>query len=112
MDVVMIKQLEKSYVPNPENLGFLSEVQLQEVESEKTPAGQMNKVIDYLLEMEDKYFEDICTFLEKNNFKGKAQMLREKAEDLKKRSVGKFGYQQHTCMCSNITKTSCVLYIS
>ena len=107
LDVVMIKQLQKPDVPNPDNLGFLSQMQLQMVESKKTPAEQMKKVIDYLLEMEDKYFENFCTILEENNFEGKARMLREKAEDLK-RSVGKFGYKQHTCMCSNITKTSCM----
>ncbi len=107
MGVVMIKQLEKSGVPNPDNMGFLSSEQLQVVESKTTPTGQMNKVIDYLVEMEDKYFEDFCKILEQNNFEGKAKMLREKAEDLK-RSVGKFEYKQHTCMCSNITKTSCM----
>ena len=107
MGVVMIKQLEKLPIPSPDNLGFLSPEQLQVVESISTPAGQMSKVIDYLVEMEDKYFEDFCTILEQNNFEGKANMLREKAEDLK-RSVGKFEYKQHTCMCSNITKTSCI----
>ena len=96
MDVVMIKQLEKSYVPNPENLGFLSEMQLQEVETEKTPAGQMNKVIDYLLEMEDEYFEDFCKILEQGGFTGKAKRLREKAKYLEK-IVSKFEYKQHTC---------------
>ena len=104
MDVVMIKKLKKSYVPNPDNIGFLSQMQLQVVESKTTPAEQMSKVIDYLVEMEDKYFENFCTILEQNNFELKAQLLREKAEDLK-RSVGTFGYKQHTCMCSNITKT-------
>ena len=103
----MIKELEKSDIPNPDNMGFLSQMQLQVVESISTPAGQMSKVIDYLVEMEDKYFEDFCKILEQNNFEGKAKMLREKAEDLK-RSVGKFEYKQHTCMCSNITKTSCM----
>ena len=107
MDVVMIRQLEKSDFPNPDNKGFLSHEQLQMVESMTTSAGQMNKVIDYLLEMEDKDFENFCTILERRNFKGKAIMLREKADDLK-RSVGKFEYKQHTCMCSNITNTSCI----
>ena len=107
MDVVMIKKLEKSYVPSRANLGFLSREQLQVVESKTTPAGQMNKVIDYLVEMEDKYFEKFCTILEQSNFEGRAIMLRKKAEDLK-RSVGKFEYKQHTCICSNITNTSCI----
>ena len=88
MGVVMIKKLKKSDIPNPDNIGFLSSEQLQVVESERTPTGQMNKVIDYLVEMEDKYFENFCKILEQNNFEGKAKMLREKAEDLK-RSVGK-----------------------
>ena len=106
MGVVMIKQLEKLGVPSPDNLGFLSREQLQVVESKRTPAEQMNKVIDYLLEMEDKYFENFCTLLEQNNFEGKAKMLREKAKDLEK-IVGKFEYKQHACIYSNITKTSC-----
>ena len=59
------------------------------VESINTPAGQMSKVIDYLLEMEDKYFEDFCTILEQSNFEGKAKMLRERAKDCK-RDFGKF----------------------
>ena len=107
MDVVMIKKLEKSDVCSPANLGFLNRGQLQVVESKTTPAGQMSMVIDYLMEMEDKYFKDFCTILEQSNFEGKAKMLREKAEDVK-RSVGKFEYKQHTCMSSNITKTSCM----
>ena len=107
MDAVMIKELEKSNIPSPANLGFLSREQLQVVESKMTPAGQMNMVIDYLLEMEDKYFECFCKILEQSNFAGKAIMLREKAEDLK-RFVGKFEYKQHTCTSSNITKTSCI----
>ncbi len=104
MGVVMIKQLEKSDVPNPNDMGFLSHEQLQVVESKRTPAGQMNMVIDYLVEMEDIYFENFCTILEQNNFEGKAKLLREKAKDLEK-IVGKFEYKQHACMCSNITNT-------
>ena len=107
MAVGMIKKLKKSAIPSPDNIGFLSHEQLQEVESERTPAGQMNKVIDYLVEMEDKYFENFCQILERNNFEGKATMLRDKAKDLK-RSIGKFEYKQDTCMCSNITNTSCM----
>ena len=53
MDVVMIKKLEKSDIPSPDNIGFLSHEQLQVVESKRTPTERMNKVIDYLLEMED-----------------------------------------------------------
>ena len=107
VEVGMSKKLEKSDIPRPGNKGFLSREQLQVVESMATPAGQMNKVIEYLVEMEDKYFEDFCTVLEQSNFEGKAKRLREKAEDLK-RFVGKFEYKQHTCMCSNITDTSCI----
>ena len=103
----MIKKLEKSVILRSDNKGFLSHEQLQMVESINTPAGQMSKVIDYLLEMEDKYFEDFCTILKESNFELQASMLRETAEDLK-RSVGKFEYKQHTCMCSNILKTSCM----
>ena len=107
VEVGMSKKLEKSYVPSRANLGFLSREQLLVVESKTTPAGQMNKVIDYLLEMEDEYFENFCTILEQSNFEGRAIRLRKKAEDLK-RSVGKFEYKQHTCICSNITNTSCI----
>ena len=101
----MIKKLEKSDVRTPANptLGFLSGTQLQTVESEKTTTGQMNKVIDFLLEMEDKYFEYFCKILEQSNFEGKAKMLRKEAEECKV-YVGKLEYKQHTCMCSNITK--------
>ena len=83
MDVVMIKQLEKSDVQSPDNKGFLSQMQLQVVESERTPARQMNMVIDYLVEMEDRHFENFCKILERNNFVGKAAMLRDKAEEHK-----------------------------
>ena len=107
MDVGMIKKLKKSAIPSPDNIGFLSPEQLQEVESKTTPARQINKVIDYLLEMEDIHFENFCKILEQGAFEGKAKMLRDKAKDLK-RIVGKFEYKQHTCMYSNITKTSCM----
>ena len=105
----MIKKLERSDICSPANpaLGFLSQVQLQVVESKTTPAGQMNKVIDFLLQMEDKYFECFCKLLEQSNFGLQAQMLKEKAKDLK-RSCGKFEYKQHTYMYSNITNTSCM----
>ena len=83
MDVVMIKKLEKSDVPSPDNIGFLSHEQLKVVESINTPAGQMSMVIDYLLEMEDKYFEYFCQILEQGAFEGKAAMLRKKAEEYK-----------------------------
>ena len=107
MDVVMIKKLEKSDIPSPDNIGFLSHEQLQEVESKRTPTGRMNKVIDYLLEMEDIYFENFCKILKDGNFKAKANELRKKAEECKRR-IGKFEYEQHTCMCFNITKTICM----
>ena len=107
MDVVMIKELEKSDVPSPGNKGFLSRGQLQVVESKTTPAEQMKMVINYLLEMEDKYFEDFCTILEQSNFAGKAKMLREKAQECKA-YLGKFKYKQHTCMSSNYAKISCM----
>ena len=92
--VGMIKVLEKSNIRSPAypSLGFLSKMQLQVVESEKTPTGQMNKVIDFLLEMEDKYFECFCEILEESNFKLQAKMLRDKAEDLKE-FFGKFEYK-------------------
>ena len=108
-DPRMIKRLEKSVICSPANptLGFLSEGQLQVVETERTHAEQMNMVIDYLVEMEDKYFENFCQILEQSAFEGKAAMLREKAKDLK-RSFGKFKYKQDTCMCSNIANTSCM----
>ena len=89
MDVRMINDLEKSDIPRPDNKGFLSPEQLQVVKSKATPAEKMNKVIDYLLKMEDKYFKAFCTILEENNFELQARMLKEKAEELK-RSVGKF----------------------
>ena len=107
MDVVMIKKLEKADIPSPDNKGFLSHEQLQVVESKTTPAEQMNMVIDYLLEMEDIYFEYFCQILEQSAFEARAKMLKDKAEDFK-RSFGKFEYKQHTCMCSNMTKTSCM----
>ena len=106
----MIKKLEKLNVRTPPNLtlGFLSETQLQTVESKKTSTGQMNKVIDFLLEMEDKYFEYFCKILEQSNFEGKAKMLRKEAEKCK-RYYGKFEYKQHSFMCSTpVTKTSCM----
>lgn len=106
-EVGMIKMLEKSDIPRPGNKGFLSREQLQVVESMTTPTGQMDKVIDYLLEMEDKYFEDFCKTLAQSNFEGKAKRLRERAKVFK-RDSGKFEYKQHICMCSNITKTSCM----
>ena len=107
MDVVMIKKLEKSDIPSPDNIGFLSHEQLQEVESKRTPTGQMSKVIDILLEMEDKYFEYFCQILEQSNFELQANDLRKRAEEYKP-YFGKFEYEQHTCMYSNITMTSCV----
>ena len=67
----------------------------------------MTKVIDYLREMEDEYFEFFCQILEDGHFTEKAKMLRKKAEECKQH-FGKFEYKQHTCMCSNITKTSCI----
>ena len=100
-DAGMIKKLEISVIRSSANptLGFLSQRQLQEVESEKTPARQMDKVIDFLVEMEDKYFEYFCKILEQSNFEGKANELREKAEEYE-RYFGEFEYKQHTCMYS------------
>ena len=103
----MIKKLEKLDIPRPDNKGFLSHEQLQVVKSINTPAGQMDKVIDCLLEMEDIYFEYFCKILEQSNFVGKAKMLRKEAEECKT-YVGKLECKQHTCMCSSITKTSCM----
>ena len=107
MDVVMIKKLEKVDIPSPANIGFLSHEQLQVVESETTHAEQMNKVIDYLLEKEDKNFEYFCQILEQSAFEARAKMLKDRAEEVKIH-LGKFEYKQHTCMCSNMTKTSCM----
>ena len=105
MDVVMIKKLEKSDIPSPDNIGFLSHEQLQVVESKRTPTERMNKVIDYLLEMEDIYFENFCKILKDGNFVAKANDLRKNAEEFKRR-VGKFEYKQNTCMYSDITYIS------
>ena len=89
-DVGMIKKLEISVIRSSANLtlGFLSQMQLQVVESKTTPAEQMNKVIDFLLEMEDKYFEYFCKILEQSNFELKANELRKKAEEYE-RYIGK-----------------------
>ena len=107
MEVGMINDLEKSDVPNPANMGFLSPEQLQVVKSKATPAEKMNEVIDYLLKMEDKHFKDFCKILEQNNFGLQARMLKKKAEELE-RSVGKLEHKQHTCMCSNTANTCCM----
>ena len=101
----MIEKLQKPV--RLDYKGFLSHMQMQSVESKMTRAEEMNTVIDYLQEMEDKYFESFCKLLEQSNFEGKANMLRQKAEEYKT-YFGKFAYKQHTCMCSNIMKTSCM----
>ena len=90
-DPGMIKRLEKSRICSPANptLGFLSHTQLEKVESEKTPTEKMSMVIDFLVEMEDKYFEYFCKILEQSAFEGKAKMLRDKAEKYKS-DYGKF----------------------
>ena len=85
MDVVMIRKLKKPDIPSPENKGFLSHEQLQVVESKRTPAEQMNTVIDYLLAMEDICFEYFCQILEQCALKEKARVLRNIAKDLKER---------------------------
>ena len=92
-DPGMIKRLEKSAICSPANpsLGFLSKTQLQKVESECIPIEKMIMVIDFLVEMEDKYFEYFCKILEQSNFEAKVQMLRDKAKDYK-RDFGKFEY--------------------
>ena len=94
MDVVMIKKLEKADIPSPDNKGFLSLEQFQVVESKTTPADQMNMVIDFLVEMEDKYFEYFCQILEQSAFEGKAKMLRDKAKECKQ-YYGKFATHMH-----------------
>ena len=94
MDVGMIKKLEKAAIPGPHNKGFLSHEQLQVVEAKTTPAEQMNMVIDYLLEMEDIYFEYFCQILEQGAFEGKAKMLRDKAIKCKE-YYGKFATHLH-----------------
>ena len=81
----ILKKLEKSLVCTPANpsLGFLSQQQVHVVESLHNDIDRMDKVIDYLVEMEDKYFEYFCKILEQKNYEGKANMLRKKAEELK-----------------------------
>ena len=108
-DPGIIKRLEKSVICSPADptLGFLSQTQLEKVESKQTPTEMMSMVIDFLVEMEDKYFEYFCRILEQHAFEGKAKMLRYKAEEYK-RDFGKFEYKQHTCMCSNIANTCCL----
>ena len=93
-DPGMINRLEKSAICSPANptLGFLSETQLEEVASKQTPTEKMSMVIAFLVEMEDKYFEYFCRILEQSAFKGKAKILRDKAEECKK-DFGKFEYK-------------------
>ena len=81
----MLKKLKKPLVCTPANpsLGFLSQQQLKVVESLRNDMDRMNKVIDYLVEMEDKCFEYFCKILEQNNYGGKAAMLRNKADEIK-----------------------------
>ena len=81
----MLKKLQKPLVCTPANpsLGFLSQRQLKVVESLPNDMDRMDKVIDYLVEMEDKYFEYFCIILEQNNYGGKAAMLRNKADEIK-----------------------------
>ena len=99
MDVVMIKKLEKSDISSPDNIGFLSHEQLQEVESKRTPTERMNKVIDYLLEMEDIYFENFCKILKDGNFELKANELKNRAEKEYERYVGKLN-MSNTLACT------------
>ena len=99
MNVVMIKKLEKPDIPSPDNIGFLSHEQLQEVQSKTTPTEQMSKVIDILLEMEDKYFENFCKILEQNNFELQANKLRKRAEEEYERYVGKLNIS-NTLACA------------
>ena len=85
-DANMIKKLEKSVDCGPNScLGFLSRTQVQVVQSKTTPFQQMNKVIEYLKEMENKHFENFCNILEDCNFKLQADKLREYAEDTKRK---------------------------
>jgi len=85
-DANMIKKLEKSVDCGPNScLGFLSRTQVQVVESNRAAYQQMNKVIEFLKEMEDKHFEDFCKILEECNFKLQADKLREYAEDAKRK---------------------------
>ena len=100
-DPGMINRLEKSAICSPANptLGFLSKTQLEKVESKPTPTEQMSMVIDFLVEMENKYFEYFCRILEQSAFEGKAETLRARAGKYES-DYGKFEYKQHTCMCS------------
>ena len=105
----MLKKLEKPGICNPAHpsFGFLSQNQLQVVESLSTDIKRMNKVIDYLLEMEDKYFEHFCTILEQENFQSKANLLRDRAKELKA-ACGT--YTAHLCM--HACMSTCALILS
>ena len=98
----MLKKLQKPRISSPANpsFGFLNQEHLQVVESLRTDMDRMNKVIDYLQEMEDMYFEYFCKILEKS-FKPKAEMLREKAKVLKV-DFGKYLYSTPLHVCTHV----------
>ena len=98
----MLEQLKKPRVCSPANpsLGFLSEEQVEVVAALPTDMERMNKVIDYLVDKEDKYFENFCKLLEQNNYTLQTNMLRKRAEELKS-AFGEYVYSTllRTCAC-------------
>ena len=98
----MLEQLEKPCVYSPAypSLGFLSEQQVQVVASLPTDMERMNKVIDYLVDKEDKYFEYFCKMLEQNSYDLQSNRLRKKAEEFKS-AFGEYVYSTllRTCAC-------------
>ena len=102
MELGILEHLEKPRVCSPANpsLGFLSEEQVEVVASLPTDMKRMNKVIDYLVTKEDKYFEYFCKFLEQNSYDLEANRLRKRAEELKS-AFGEYVYIKllRTCAC-------------
>ena len=99
----MLEKLEKPCIRSPANpsFGFLSQEQLQVVRSLLTDMDRMNKVIDYLREMEDIYFEYFCKILENNAFGLKTKLLRETAKVLKE-DYGKCLYSTPLHVCTHV----------
>ena len=80
----ILKKLEKPLLCTPANPpGFLGKQQVQFVESLPNDMCRMDQVIDFLVDMENKYFEHFCIILKQSSYGSKANMLRKKAEELK-----------------------------